>query len=89
MLNFFYFGRRAALTLKVLKRLSSFLDEKFRAPLILKVGGNCLDEQCFVRIADTICVASISKVLGACGFSMFLVVLEGARAISCASTCPF
>ena len=34
----FHFGRRAALTLKVLKRLSSFLDEKFRAPLILKVG---------------------------------------------------
>ena len=33
----------------------------------------CLDEQCFVRIADTICVASISRALGACGFSMFLV----------------
>ena len=64
----FHFGRRAALTLKVLKRLSSFLDEKFRAPLILKVGWNCLDEQCFVRVADTICVASISRVLGACGF---------------------
>ena len=35
----FHFGRRAAPTLKVPKRLSSFLDDKFRAPLILKVGG--------------------------------------------------
>ena len=34
----FHFGGKAALTLKVFKRLSSFLDEKFRAPLILKVG---------------------------------------------------
>ena len=81
----FHFGRRAALTLKVLKRLSSFLDEKFRAPLILKVGWNCLDEQCFVRIADTICVASISRALGACGFSMFLVGAPArfARAYEC------
>jgi hypothetical protein len=31
-----------------------------------------MDEKFFLRIADAILVATISKALGACGFSMFL-----------------
>jgi hypothetical protein len=52
------FWKRAALTSRSLISLISFLDEKFRTPLVLEVGGTAWTKNALGGIAEAIHVAS-------------------------------
>ena len=56
--SIFHFEIRVALTSRVLISFISFLDEKFRTPLILKVGGTAWTKNALGGIAEVINVAT-------------------------------
>jgi hypothetical protein len=67
--SIFHFEIRVALTSRVLISFISFLDEKFRTPLILKVGGTAWTKNALGGIVEVINVAS-SSTFDARGFSL-------------------